>query len=89
MQLKFDASHPNNKEIADMQDSVYVMELDKTKFDPAFPNYEQIHLLRFEIDKSKGADKKTHMMKITDIDYWLEGNRHAVAHSREFMEGNI
>ena len=66
-----------------------MLDVDKSKYDPSFPNYEQIHLLRFEIDKSRGAEKKSHSMKITDIDYWLEGNRHAVAHSKEFMESKV
>lgn len=61
--------------------------MDKSKFDPSYETYEQIHLFRFEIDRS--ANKKQFHMKITDIDYWLEGNRHAVAHSKEFMESKI
>lgn len=48
-----------------------------------------MHLLRFEIDRSKGTDKKIYSMKITDVDYWLQGNRHALAHSKEFMESKM
>lgn len=82
MHLKFNATHP-------IDESVYVVQVDKAKYDPAYENYEQIHMLRFEIDRSKGTNKKSYSMKITDIDYWLEGNRHAVAHSKEFMEAKV
>jgi len=34
--------------------------------------------LRFEIDRSKGVNK-TLGVKITDIDFYLGGNRHAKA----------
>ena len=44
----------------------------------------QTHCLRFEIDRSKGRKKVG--IKITDIDFYLEGNRHAKALSEEFYK---
>ena len=57
---------------------VYVLDVDKSLYDISHPDYLQTHCLRFEIDRSKG-NKKVMGIKITDIDYHLEGNRHARA----------
>lgn len=43
-----------------------------------------MHCIRFEIDRSK-TGKSSHKIKITDIDYYLEGNRHATAQASEFI----
>ena len=63
---------------------MYVLEVDKSLYDVSDPNYTQIHLVRFEIDRTKSKGAKG--VKITDIDFYLEGNRHAVAGAGEFYK---
>jgi hypothetical protein len=65
------------KKAEEEADSVYVLDVDKSIYDPREPGYTQVHLLRFE--NERGA------FKITDIDFYLEGNRHARAHSEELF----
>ena len=75
-------------------DSVYVMDgltnLDKSLYDVSDPNFTQTHCIRFEIDRSKANNKENRPasgIKITDVDFWLEGNRHAKANQEElFLE---
>jgi hypothetical protein len=55
------------------------LDVDKSIYDPREAGFTQVHLLRFEREKSSGG------FKITDIDYYLEGNRHARAHSEELF----
>lgn len=61
------------------------------KYDLEDPEFRQMHCLRFEIDKSKMArslsDPKTweknplyKQLKITDVDFFLNGNKHAQLH---------
>lgn len=59
--------------------SVYILEADKSIYDVRDPLYSQIHCLRFEIERGS-------TFRITDIDYCLEGNRHARAHSEELFK---
>ena len=43
--------------------------------------YDQFHLIRIEIDRSvysKEAKRKNNLIKITDIDLWMKGNKHSV-----------
>ena len=67
------------KKTDEESESVYVLDVDKSVFDPREPGFTQMHLLRFEYERSMGK------FKITDIDYYLEGNRHALAHSEELF----
>ena len=71
-----DGKTPQNK---DENQSVYILDVDKSIYDPRESGFSQVHLLRFEQEKSAGG------FKITDIDYYLEGNRHARAHSEELF----
>lgn len=70
-------------------DSVYQMEVDKTIYDISDPEYVQIHCLRFEFDRGQAGknQSKQHGVKITDIDYYLDGNRHTRAQSEQFIKG--
>lgn len=80
MDLKFITSQ-------NAEDSVYVMDIDKSLYDPRNAEFVQVHCFRFEIDRStKGAKQGNQGVKITDIDYYLEGNRHAKANSEELYK---
>ena len=57
---------------------MYVLDLDKSLYDVRDPEYTQVHCIRFENEKSA--------FKITDIDFFLEGNRHARANSEELFK---
>ena len=57
---------------------MYVLDLDKSLYDVRDPEYTQVHCIRFENEKSA--------FKITDIDFYLEGNRHARANSEELFK---
>lgn len=50
MEAKFD---PKNEQASGVEESVYVMEVDRSKYDPRVESYRQIHCLRFEIDRTK------------------------------------
>lgn len=48
-------------------------------------DFEQLHLIRFEVDKTRrralhDGEKRSSdkLMKITDIDLWMAGNRHCI-----------
>lgn len=66
-------------------DSVYQLEVDKKVYDVTDPEFVQIHCLRFEIERSSGNanEARTHGVKITDIDYYLGGNRHSTAKAEQ------
>jgi len=74
-----------NQTSEDVSDSVYVLNgpqnLNQSMYDVSHPDYVQVHCLRFEIDRSKGVKEggRVSGVKITDVDFWLEGNRHARA----------
>lgn len=59
------------------------MEVDKSLFDVTDPAYRQTHCIRFEIERGPGVSSPG--FKITDIDFYLEGNRHAKADSQELF----
>jgi hypothetical protein len=61
--------------------SVYVLDIDKALYDVNDPRYTQVHCLRFEYERSTG-------FKITDVDFYLEGSRHARAHSEELLNSS-
>lgn len=61
------------------EESVYVLDVDRSIYDVREEGYSQVHCLRFEYERSMGY-------RITDIDYYLEGNRHARAHSEELFK---
>jgi hypothetical protein len=60
------------------EESVYVLEVDKSLYDVREEGFTQVHCLRFEIERGS-------TFKLTDIDYFLEGSRHARAHSEELF----
>jgi len=55
-----------------------VLDVDKSLYDVREPEFTQVHCIRFEYERSTG-------FKISDIDFYLDGNRHARAHSEEFF----
>jgi hypothetical protein len=61
---------------------VYVLDADKSIYDVMDPGYRQVHCLRFEIERGGSGSSS---FKITDIDYYLEGNRHAKVDSEELF----
>lgn len=61
------------------EDSVYILDVDKSLYDVSEPGFTQVHCLRFEYERSQGS------FKITDIDFFLEGNRHARGISEEIL----
>ena len=64
----------------------------KSKYDARDKEFRQMHCLRFEIDKSKKArivgsdqfedNKDFGILKITDVDFHLDGNKHARLHDK-------
>ena len=67
-------------------DSVYELEgtIDPSLWDVSRQEeYWQTHLIRFEIDRTrysaKSGNRRSNTIKITDIDLWMNGNRHCVA----------
>jgi len=42
------------KKTDEESDSVYVLDVDKSVFDPREPSFTQMHLLRFEYERSMG-----------------------------------
>jgi hypothetical protein len=72
---------PSEGEDSSSSSSVYVTEPDTSLYDVMHPEYRQIHCLRVEIERTKGHQA----VKITDIDYYLEGNRHAKAKSEDLL----
>ena len=70
------------KDLESSQNTVYQLEqMEKSKYDLTHPDYRQKHCLRVEIDR-KG------IIKITDIDFFLEGNRHAKAQAENISKVN-
>ena len=61
-------------------------------YDPRDEHFEQLHFLRFEIDRTRMVwqtdpetgrqqlvrNRNLNVMKLTDIDCYLDGNRHLV-----------
>ena len=71
-----------NDERENEDESIYALdEIENSLWDVEHPEYQQTHLLRFEIDRTKTSGKRgaEKLMKITDIDLWLSGNRHSVS----------
>ncbi len=58
-----------------------MLDVDKSIYDITDPNYTQVHCIRFEYEKGSTG------YKITDIDFYLEGNRHAKANASEWLYG--
>ncbi len=54
--------------------------LQPNQYDVEHPDYVQYHCLRFEIQRKSTAQQqpKLNVLKLTDVDFYLEGNRHAV-----------
>ena len=66
---------------------MYEMHVDSKIYDITNPEFIQTHCLRFEIEKTPtSGDTRQHGVKITDIDYYLGGNRHAKAKSDELYK---
>ena len=72
MKQRFESSNP-----ALDDQSVYRLEVDHSIYDVNLPTFVQTHCLRFEIDRSKVKDSLS--VKITDVDFSLNGNRHLKA----------
>lgn len=67
-------------------DSVYLMKIDKAVYDISDPSYMQTHCLRFELDRTPAKGRAAGGLKVTDVDFWLQGNRHAVADAHAFLK---
>lgn len=61
------------------QGIVYNTAVDPARYDVRSPAYRQTHCLRFEIDRSKHpeAEARSNRLRLTDVDFCLDGNRHA------------
>ena len=62
-------------------DEVYDLsgDLKPHEYDTRDPSFKQMHLLRFETQRSLSdpdSDQQLNVMKLTDIDFYLSGNRH-------------
>ena len=44
---------------------MYILDVDKSLYEPREPGFTHVHLLRFEYERGSGG------FKITDIDYYL------------------
>lgn len=65
-------------------------ELDRRQYDAQDQAFRQVHFLRFEIDRTKMVkdeesgelvpNRLLNVMKLTDIDCYLDSNRHARLH---------
>ena len=95
MQVRFEGGPEANGGPGEDNDSVYLLDTEPEQAESLRHawdlslndgrDFEQVHLIRFEIDKTryggaKADDKKSSdkLMKITDIDLWMGGNRHCV-----------
>ncbi|CDW77538.1 UNKNOWN [Stylonychia lemnae] len=75
----------NDRSVIQQDESVYQFQIDPLQYDINNPEFIQTHCLRFEIDRSRGVNK-TLGVKITDIDFYLGGNRHATAKTSEIYK---
>lgn len=83
MQKNFDTSSSLSKDEDEKENqSVYVLDADKSVYDVRESEFAQVHCIRFEYERTMG-------FKITDIDFYLEGNRHSRAHSEELLSGKV
>lgn len=98
MQYRFEAAGRYQSEQAE-SDSVYILDAEPEADDEEErrlwdirlndgADFEQLHLIRFEIDRSnkapssqEGQKSSDKLLKITDVDLWMQGNRHCVVKS--------
>lgn len=70
------AKAESNDGLESKENNVYMSGFDPISWDVTNPEFVQTHLLRFEIDRTSSKSKEHKVFKITDIDLFMEGNRH-------------